>query len=71
MTKFWLTARPSPFVMGTIESVIFPARSALRTTLDDSGSGFFAYVDAVGDADEIGIFEFDSGTLVPVIKQHV
>jgi hypothetical protein len=36
-----------------------------------SARGFLAYVDAIGNADQVGVFEFDAGTLVSVIKQHV
>ena len=32
---------------------------------------FFAYGDAVGDADEIGVFELDAGALVAVVEEDV
>ena len=33
--------------------------------------GFLTYIDAIRDADKIGIFEFDAGALVAVIEQDV
>ena len=30
-----------------------------------------AYVDSVGDTDEIGVLEFDAGSLVPVIENDI
>ena len=33
--------------------------------------GLLPYIDAVRNAHQIGVFEFDAGTLVSVIEQHV
>jgi len=54
-----------------MQGYVHARRRGTRHQFHNSACGLLAYIDAVGNADQIGVFEFDAGTLVAVIKQYV
>src|SRR5690349_8129517 len=54
-----------------VDGDIDALRSCARDEFHLSAGSLFAYVNPVGNSNEIGVFEFDAGTLVSVIQQHV
>ncbi len=64
-TRFFTSATTSLSATSTLVRVARVTSSTLPA------GGLLAHVDAVGNAHQIRILEFDAGALVPVIQQHV
>src|ERR1700691_2725496 len=54
-----------------MQGYVHARRRGARNQFYIALGSFLADIDAVGNSDQVGIFEFDAGALVAVIKQYV